>query len=134
MWTEQQKALQAFHAQHLAWTLQPKNEEELALIQTHFPRLTYRNKKGAEATLDFDRLQLPEWEGPLFFRDIVSLKLEDAWNGKKLLKLTHRRADGGKPQVTKCYLEQFSREKEKLLGMFLHYYSRHKHAEQASQG
>ncbi len=132
LWTERQRALQAIHDQQLAWRLLPRDEEEKAHVMKHFPHAVFRDKKGREATLDFDRLQIPGWESPIFFKDIVSLKLKDSW-GKKRLTIAHRQGERPKPVNTKCYPGLFKGDKGDLLTLFGHYYGRHKTAEAANQ-
>ena len=132
LWTERQRALQALHDQRLAWRLLPRDEEEKAHVLKHFPHVIFRDKKGREATLDFDRLQLPGGDLPIFFKDIVSLKLKDAWM-KKRLTIAHRQTGRPKPVSTKCYPALFKGDKGNLLTLFGHYYSRHKTADAANQ-
>ena len=132
MWAEKQNALQAFHSQDLAWRLLPKDEEEAAIVREHFPRLIFRNRKGAEATLEFDRIQLSEWSEPILFKDIARARVEDAWM-KKRLTITHSQPGKDKPAKTRFYPSLFTGEKGDLLALFGHCYSRHKTAEARSR-
>ncbi len=133
MWAEQQKALQSYHSQDLAWRLMPKDEEDEAIVRAHFPRIVFRNRTGAEATLDFDRIQLPEWSAPIFFKDIGFASEEDAWNLKKRLTITHTPPGMAKDVKVKFYPGPFTSEKGALLMLFGHYYGRHKTAEARSR-
>ena len=133
MWTEQQRALQSYHSQDLAWRLLPKDEEEAAIVREHFPRVVFRNKKGAEATLEFDRIQLAEWSAPILFKNIAIACVEDAWNMKKRLMISHDRPGTAEHTKTKFYPVLFVSEKGDLLTLFMHYYSRHKTAEARSR-
>ena len=132
MWAEQQRALQSYHSQDLAWRLMPKDEEEAAIVREHFPRIVFRNKKGAEATLEFDRIHLAEWSAPILFNDISSASVEDAWM-KKRLTITHTQPGAAKPAKVKFYPGLFTSEKGDLLTLFGHYYGRHKTAEARSR-
>ncbi len=132
MWASQQKALQTCHSQDLAWRLMPKTDEEAAIVREHFPDAIFRKADGTEATLTFDRLQLPDWNAPIFFKDIIEAKLEASW-GKQWLILWHQ--EDGKPKPTKARLNPalFTSEKGNLLAGFSQYYSRHKTAEARSE-
>jgi Zn-dependent protease with chaperone function len=133
LWSELNKNIQAFHGMDLAWRLQPSSEEEAAMVEQHFPRAVFRNKKGAEATLAFDRFQLPEWSEPILFRDIAGAGLVDAWPNKQL-KLQHRKAGASKPVSLKCYPGAFKNERgTDMLTEFCRYYGRHQTAEARSK-
>lgn len=133
MWSEQQRALQSYHSQDLAWRLLPTNEEEAAIVREHFPRIVLRDKKGAEAVLEFDRIQLGEWSAPILFKDIESASVEDAWNMKKRLTISHTPSGATKAVKVKFYPIHFTNEKGDLLTLFGHYYGRHKAAEARSR-
>ena len=131
LWTERQTLLQNIHDRNLAWRLLPESEEQMAQVLKHFPHAVFRKKDGSEATLDFDRLRLPAWEAPIFFRDIAKLEVKDVWF-KKRLTITHRREGRPKAVKTRCYPGLFADERGNLLAVFGHYYSRHKTAEAAN--
>jgi Zn-dependent protease with chaperone function len=128
MWAERQEALQSFHAQSIAWRLLPKDEQETAVVRQHFPRTVFRNKRGAEAVLEFDRLQLPDLSVPILFKDIRRAFLENAWPTKRLT-LSYLQDGKSKPQVRRFHPSTFSSEKGDLLQLFGQYYNRHKAAE-----
>ena len=128
MWAERQEKLKAFHAEELVWRLLPADEEETQLVVARFPHAVFRDKKGREASVDFDRLQCPDWAGPILFKHILKLEVKDAWGGKRLT-LTHHTADSPKQIKTRCKPVAFKGEQGNLLGVFGHYYSRHKTAE-----
>lgn len=128
MWAQQQEFLQSVHSQGLAWRLVPQDEEENEIVRGHFPQAIFHRKDGAVATLEFDRIQLSDWAGPVLFKDVVNVQLEDAWMSKRLT-LTHRQEGKAKPSRTKLYPQAFSSEKGDLLTVFDLYFSRHKTAE-----
>lgn len=128
MWAQQQQCLQIVHSMDLAWRLLPKDEEETAIVREHFPQSVFHRKDGTTATLEFDRLKLSGWAAPVFFKDIVSVQLEDAWM-KKRFTLIHRQEGKKKPARTRFYPGSYSGGKEDLLTLFERYYARHKTAE-----
>lgn len=132
MWTERQTMLQSVHEQELAWRLLPVGEEETAHVVKHFPHAVFLHKDGSDATLNFDRLQLPKWDGPILFKDITHLAMKNTWLGRRLT-ITHRPEGAPKPVKTKAYLMRFKGEKGHLLDGFSMYYNRHKTAEAASR-
>lgn len=132
LWTERQTLIQTVHDNELAWRLLPANEEETAQVLKHFPHVSFLDKKGRAATLDFDRVRLPDWENPILFKDILDLKLEDAWMRKRLT-ITHLPAGKPKSVRVKCHPGSFKAEKGDLLALFGEYYGRHKTAEAANR-
>jgi hypothetical protein len=124
MWTEQQRALQTFHSQDLAWRLIPSNEEEMAIVMEHFPHADFRSKEGAVATLDFDRIHVADWPEPIFFKDISKASVEDAFRGK-WLTIEHVVPGKAKSTKTKFYPAHYTGEKGDLLTLFGVYYGRH---------
>ena len=128
MWGEQQERLKAFHAEELAWRLLPADEEETRIVTVRFPHVVLRDKKGREASVDFDRVQMPDWDGPILFKRVLKLEVKDGWGGKRLT-ITHHTADSPKKIRTRCKPVAFKGEKGDLLGVFGQYYSRHKTAE-----
>jgi Zn-dependent protease with chaperone function len=134
LWTQQQQYLQIVHSMDLAWRLLPKDEEETAIVLEHFPQIVFHRKDGTTATLEFDRLKLSGWTASVFFKDIVSLKLENCLMGKRLT-LAHRREGKKKPVQTRFYPSKYIGQKGTLLTLFEQYYARHKTAEaKASAG
>jgi hypothetical protein len=128
LWAQQQQVLQIVHSMDLAWRLLPKDEEETAIVREYFPQSVFHRKDGTTATLEFDRLKLSEWAAPVFFKDIVSVQLEDAWMRKRFT-LTHRQEGKTKAVRTRFYPGSYSGEKGDLLTLFERYYARHKTAE-----
>ena len=128
LWDQRQQFLLSAHSQNLAWRLLPKDDEEKAIVQEHFPPVVFRNKKGVEATLQFDRIHLPSWENPILFKDIISAKLE-AGIPHKRLRLVHHKEDRRRPVSTKFYPGAFKAQRGNLLAVFSFYFSRHKTAE-----
>ena len=128
MWGERQERLKAFHAEQLAWRLLPANEEEKRLVLARFPRAVFRDKKGREASVDFDRWQMPDWAEPILFKHIISLQVKNSWVGE-LLTIKHHTADSPKQIRTRCKPGRFRGERGNLLAVFNRYYSRHKTAE-----
>jgi Zn-dependent protease with chaperone function len=132
LWTERQQALQSLHSVTLAWRLMPTDEEQMAVVREHFPPVVFRKKDGSEATLEFDRIQLPGSATPIFFDDIVHVVLDDSW-GQKRLTLFHKQEGKRKHARTRFYPAKFKGEKGDLLAGFSHYFSRHKTAEAATE-
>ena len=128
MWDEREKLIQNFHGQDLAWRLKPRGPEEQAIVEAQFPRRTFRNKEGQEATLEFDKLLINSWPAPILFSAIESASLDDEMLGAKRLTLVSRNPDGSKLKV-KFHPMKFTGESGDLLTHFQHYYSRHKTAE-----
>lgn len=132
LWADRQNLLKGVQTEQLAWRLVPKTEEELALVQEHFPPVVFRDKSGATAMLAFDRVQFADSDTPILFKDITKAEATDALKGK-LLTLTVQPPDGGKPQKVKVYPMPFTHERGDLLSAFGFYYSRHQQAELHNQ-
>lgn len=132
LWSAQQEELQSLHRVSLAWRLMPTDEEQAKIVQEHFPVAIFRKKDGTQATLEFDRIQLPRSSAPIFFEDITHLLLDNCWR-KKRLTLFHKQEGKPKAVKTRFYPTLFKGEKGDLLAGFAHYYSRHKTAEAATQ-
>ena len=131
MWDAREKFIQDFHSQDLVWRLIPNGPEEQAIVEAQFPKRTFRDKKGNEATMEFDKLMLSTWPEPIQFSRIDSAQLEDAFGGKQLTLVT-RKPDGGKMKV-KFIPSKFTGDAGDLLTQFQHYYGRHKTAEMRSE-
>src|SRR5205814_8376598 len=56
LWNARQKLIQDYHSQSLAWRVLPKADEDAAVVKEHFPDQTFRDGKGVEATLTYDRV------------------------------------------------------------------------------
>ena len=133
MWNKEQQDLQSYHGHDLAWRLQPKDDEELAIVLQHFPQAGFRTKKGAQATLEFDHSQLAEWAAPIFFKDIANATLESAWPHKQLVIGYYNPSAGRKLTSVKFYPGAYTNDKEDLLAAFGRYFGRHKTAEARSK-
>jgi hypothetical protein len=131
LWTEQQEALQSLHSVSLAWRLMPTDEEQAAVVREHFPQAIFRKKDGSQATLEFDRIQLPGAATSILFKDIVHVVLDDSW-GNKRLTLFHKEEGKPKQTRTRFYPARFKGEKGDLLAGFSFYFNRHKTAEAVS--
>jgi len=131
LWSRRQQLLQSFHGQDLAWRVLPANEEETAVVVEHFPRAVLRNKKGKEATLEFDRIQLSDWDAPILFKDIFDVSLEQAFP-KQQMTLVHKKEGKRFGAKAKFQPATFTNERGDLLALFGLYYSRHKTAEARS--
>lgn len=132
MWNEREKIIQDFHSQDLVWRLRPNGPEEQAIVEAQFPKHTFRNKEGHEATMEFDKIFLTGWPEPILFSQIQSAELEDTTFGGKRLTLVALKTDGGKMKV-KFNPAKFTGDAGDLLTQFQRYYSRHKTAELRSQ-
>lgn len=132
LWAERQKLLQSVHEQDLAWRLLPEDGDETAIVEEHFPRTVCRNKKGKEATLEFDRIQLADWEAPVLFKDICKINLEDAFP-KKQMTLAYKQEGRRWSAKRKFQPGAFTCERGDLLALFNLYYARHKTAEARAQ-
>ena len=128
LWSERQQLLQSCHTQDLAWRLLPDNDEEKAFLAEHFPRTVLRNKKGKEATLEFDRIQLSGWDAPILFSDIFDVSLQQALP-KQQMTLVHKKEGRRWGAKAKFQPAAFTSERGDLLTLFGLYYSRHKTAE-----
>jgi Zn-dependent protease with chaperone function len=128
LWTKRQAVLQEYHQHDLLWRLLPKNEEQAAMIREHFPRLVFCGKKGGQAILEFDRIQLAEWNSPLFFRDILTAQVDTTWARRNLV-LSHSK-EAGRGSTSKIPLRAYEGG---LLESFGKYFSRHKTAEVRSR-
>lgn len=127
MWSEREQLIQSFHSQDLAWRLLPGGAEEEALVLTHFPKMIFLKKDGAEATLEYDRIHLPNWDAPLLFKHIEGASLETELT-KQRLTLSSRSGEKAKVLILKCHPTDFVHADGNLLVMFERYYGRHKHA------
>ena len=132
LWTERQTQLQAIHDQDLAWRYLPEGEEETAHVRKHFPALTFTDKKGNVASLDYDRLHLPDWEAPVLFKDVSKVEVTDTY-GRKDMVITHQPAGAAKAQKAKSRPDKFKGEGGTLLDAFGRYYNRHKTAEEINK-
>jgi hypothetical protein len=131
LWSAQQEELQSLHSVSLAWRLMPTDEEQVKVVEEHFPAAIFRKKDGTQATLEFDRIQLSGSSAPIFFEDIIQVVLNDSWRGKRLT-LFHKQEGKPKSARTRFYPTLFKGEKGDLLAGFGAYFSRHKTAEAAA--
>lgn len=125
LWTQQQEAIQSFHQEDLLWRMLGTTEEQIAALSKRFPRVVLAGKKGGQAVIDFDRIELAGWGAPLFYRDISHAEVKESW-GRRLLVLTHQ---GRKTSIN---LKHYPGP-PLLLDVFGHYYGRHKTAEARSK-
>lgn len=127
LWNAQERAMLEFHEIHLAWTLTPSSEEDLAIVVRHFPELSFINGKGESATVDYQSLRLSSWPGAIFFRDIEKLELTESL-GKKVLTLHHHAPGGGSTSKVKFAPETFKSGDGDLLAAIGKYYGRYQTA------
>jgi hypothetical protein len=131
LWSQRQEALQSLHSVSLAWRLMPTDDDAASVVAEHFPQVVFRKKDGTQATLAFDRIQLPGVSAPIFFKDIERVMLRDSWR-KNRLTMFHKQEGKSKIVTTRFYPTLFKGEKGDLLAAFSVYFSRHKAAEAAS--
>ena len=127
MWGTQQEAIDTHHSSVRAWRADA--EESLAELEADFPRQTFRDRKGREAILDAEKLQLPDRAEPLYFKDITYAESELAWLRQRLI-LRCKFGGVGKVVIVKCYPKAFKGNDENLFQAFSDYYSRFKAAEE----
>ena len=133
MWEQQQKSLQDFHSENLAWRLRPDGPEEEAQVLLHFPNRTFRKKDGAEATLSYDRIRVASWDAPIIFSLIQSASIDSTLTNKQRLTLVFKHMESGKKKTIQFYPADFKNNEGEMLSFFKHYYSRHKTAENILQ-
>lgn len=127
LWSAQERAMQEFHEIHLAWTLTPASEEDLAIVVRHFPELSFFDGKGETATMDHRSLRLSSWPQAILFRDIEKLELNESL-GKKVLTLHHHAPEGGPTAKVKFAPDSFKGGDGDLLAALGRYYGRYQTA------
>lgn len=128
MWNAQQDAIQAYHGLDLAWRLIPRTPEEVAHVLQYFPAKNFQHKKGDQAQLSYDRLQLSSWAEPVMFSQITSAVTDDHFMKKRLTiyYLHERTREALKVKLNP--LEFTNAEDGNLLTAFGVYYGRHQTA------
>ena len=127
LWNAQERAMQAFHEIHLAWTLTPVSEEDLAIVVRHFPELSFFDGNGETAVMDYQSLRLSSWPQAILFRDVESLELNESL-GKKVLTVQYHTPEGGSMAKVKFAPESFRGGDGDLLAAIGKYYGRYKTA------
>jgi hypothetical protein len=116
MWLEREALIQ----------LEPSSAEGVRVL-ARFPKRIFSSCEG-EATLDYDRIHLATWKAPVFFTDIESVSLADAFGGKKRLTLVYRPSGGAGTSAVEFVPQDYVGDGGDLLAAFQLYYRRYQTA------
>lgn len=129
-WRAFEQAFHTIHERELAWRFLPAGAEETAHVVKFFPEVRFDGKKGAYATMDFEKLQVSDWDAPIRFAAIDNCLAQDGGLGKYVLTVGYRVEGEKKLRQRKFCPSDYKGEGRDLYAAFQEYYARHKAAEQ----
>lgn len=128
-WAEFEKQFEEAHATIVALRMIPKNAEEVAYVEKHFPPVTFRSKKET-ATITWKDVALSTWPLPIPFDAIEGVRMGEGIAENKLA-IEHRpNPDAKKEKVTFVPTEFTGEDGRPFLEVFERYYGRHMFAKQ----
>ncbi|MGV3756640.1 MAG: M48 family metallopeptidase [Verrucomicrobiota bacterium] len=122
-WKAFEDEFQKVHQTTLAWRFKPQGEAEIAHELKFFPGVQFTSKKGITATLDYEKLNLSDWEVPLYLATIKACRLEDALGGQQLM-IDYKHEGESKLHSMKIKHREFPGDGVEFLQTFEKYYGR----------
>ena len=122
-WKEFEDSLHKAHQQALAWRFKPEGEAEIQHVVKHFPALQFRTAKGITATMDYEKLQLSDWDAPVLFSTITRCRKKESL-GRERLVIDYK-PEGKDKQTRKVSFKDLKRDGGNFLQDFQTYYGRH---------
>jgi Zn-dependent protease with chaperone function len=116
-WQEFEELFRKQHEFDLAHRYLPESPAEQALVEKHFPELTYEGKKE-NFVIVFDKLHLSTWDDPIMFHEITNNTIHD--DGKFTINF---KREGAKSRFIKT--KNFKEKAQEIVQMIELYYSRH---------
>ena len=114
-WHAFEEAFRDIHEESLAYRYLPSNPEEQAHVEKIFPPISFE-ATGPTLTLDFEKIQLSDWDEPVIYKQIGSMSLDDKGT------LTVAWDPGGPSEI---YLKSFTLGQDEVLEAINRYYSRY---------
>lgn len=124
-WKEFEGNFHKAHEESLAWRFKPEGEAEVAHVAKFFPETGFSSPKGVTATIDYEKVNVSDWEAPITFASMGECTMEDHLGGKRLI-IKYREDD----QSNKTRKLQFkdlkgSQPGTDFLTVFQNYYGRY---------
>jgi Zn-dependent protease with chaperone function len=133
LWGEYERGFSEYHRKALAWRLIPENAEQLEVVKTAFPDLTFTCLKD-RFEITHEGLRHSEWPDALTFREITNLSVSESTLGGKRLEIMFRRGDLSKVQMREFRYDDFRSGALDLLTELNRYYGRHHSAVEFIEG
>ena len=123
-WKDFESKFHAVHQETLAWRFKPEGENEIKHVQQFFPELQFSTAKGVTATLDYEKLNLSDWDTPISFASIIGCKMEEHIGIRRLL-IQFKPGGQDRKQSRRINIKALKSDKANFLESFQKYYARH---------
>jgi Zn-dependent protease with chaperone function len=128
-WKSFEDRMHKAHQESLAYRFKPEGDAEIQHVVKYFPEVQFTSSKGETATIDYEKIALSQWEGPLLFSQIEGCELTENI-GQARLKITWKVVGDEKPKTCKVAYKEFQKEGADFLKTFQDYYGRYLFAKQ----
>jgi Zn-dependent protease with chaperone function len=123
-WNEYESHFAQAHDQTLAYRYLPANDEERAIVEAHFPPVSFALDLGRSLEVRYDGLALPD-KRYLNWDDVSAINYSDNY-GDDVLVLTLRETDTTTAGTSKVGLPNIKPQREQLKAVLGQYWYRHK--------
>lgn len=122
-WKAFEDEFQKAHQITLAWRFKPEGEAEIRHVVKFFPEVQFTSKKMVIATLDYEKLNMSDWDVPLYLSTITACRLEDGLGGQQLT-IEYKHEEETKKHSLKIKYKDFPGDGAEFLQAFEKYYGR----------
>lgn len=131
--TNYEKEFKHAHEHELSYRLMPQTNEEIALVEKHFPNIEVKSKDGKRTiNIHYDEINSSEWLEPIKFSEIKSYEFQNnKVRSKRIQFVLHDKKKANKGRVS-LNISKMDMPSDEIVERFYHYLGRDLYAKHAA--